>query len=188
MNSDMFSELRLVCEFPTTLITRKRLLSTVCPLVSLHGSLPGEASATLWGTDGLLLIVLAKMGLQTLPQAEASVALWTLKRLLPSVHPEVLSELTLLEETLATLLTGKWLPPFVQTQMLLQSGFTLEGLVTLGARKGLLPCVDDPVVSDQAAFETVALLALATLETLLLPRDHPVPPEFRVPSGFVFVL
>lgn len=107
MNSDMFSEFRLVCEFPTTFVTRKWLLSTVYPLVGLHGSLPGEASATFWTMEGLLLIVLAKMGLQTSLQAEASVALWTLERLLPRVHPEVLSELALLDETLATLLTGK---------------------------------------------------------------------------------
>lgn len=72
--------------------------------------------------------------------------------------------------------------------MLPQSGLTLEGLVTFGARKGLLPRVNNLVVSEQAAFEIVALLALATLETLLLTQDHPVPPEFRVPSRFVFVL
>lgn len=84
------------------------------------------------------------------------------------MHPVVLRELASLDETLATLLTGKWLLPFVQTQMLLQSGFTLEGLVTLGAWIALLPRVNDPVVSDQGASETVALLALATLETLLL--------------------
>lgn len=72
--------------------------------------------------------------------------------------------------------------------MLPQSGFTLEGLVTFRAWQGPLPHVNKPVVSDQAAFEIVALLALTTLETLLLTQDHPVPPEFRVSSGFVFVL
>lgn len=62
----MFSEFCLVCELPTTLVTRERLLSTVRSLVGLHGSLPGEASATFWTMEGLLLVVLAKMGLQTL--------------------------------------------------------------------------------------------------------------------------
>lgn len=187
MNSDMFSEFRLVREFPTTFVARKRLLSTVDPLVGLHGSLSGKASATLRATERLLPIVSANVGLQTSPQAETSVTLWTPESLLPSVHPEVFRELAPRDETLAAPLTGKWTLPFVQTQMLLQSGSKLEGLVTLGAWEGALAHVNN-LVNDQAALQIVALLALATLETLLLTQDRPVPPEFRAPSGFIFVL
>lgn len=85
----------------------------------------------------------------------------------------MLSELGLLGETLATLLAGKWSLTFVQTLMLLQSGFTPEGPLTFGAPEGPLPRVNDLVLS-QAALHAVALLALTTLEMLLLTQDHPL--------------
>lgn len=103
------------------------------------------------------------------------------------MQPPVLGELALPEEALAALPTAKRPLSSVQTQVLLQVGLVPERLATLlGAREGTLSRVDFPV-SDQAAPQVKALLALTAPEPLLHTAQHLGPRGLSFPSGFVFV-
>lgn len=138
VDSLMFRELRLLSVGLTALTAGKGPLTTVCPLVELHGGLPEEALVTFGTLERLLPAVKSPVLGEVRVSAEAPAALGTGERLLFGVDLEVLCEPRLPGKGLRALATREFLLPAMDSAVTGELRGPGEPLATLGTGEGLL--------------------------------------------------